>query len=160
VTAGTYNSVTVDIYGRVTAASNTASGVTGSGTASKVAIFSGASAVGDSIITQSGTTQVAVTGQINSTGATNQTSNFPTINFNNGNTVYATGSCQAVTLQNMVDGGTYTLTVKGNSGTCTFSSSGDTVKYVNGVSNVVISAHTVFSFLKMGTDVYVTWVSF
>jgi hypothetical protein len=159
VTAGTYNSVTVDAYGRVTTGSNVAT-VSGSGTANKVAMFSASSTLADSIITQSGTNQIGIAGQINSIGSTNQTSNLPTINFNVGNTVYASGNCQAITLQNMVDGGTYSLTMKGTSGTCTFTSSGDTVHYAGGASGLTISAHTVFSFMKMGTDVYVTWITF
>ncbi len=159
VTAGTYNSVTVDAYGRVTTGSNVAT-VSGSGTANKVAMFSASSTLADSIITQSGTNQIGIAGQINSIGSTNQTSNLPTINFNVGNTVYASGNCQAITLQNMVDGGSYSLTMKGTSGTCTFTSSGDTVHYAGGASGLTISAHTVFSFMKMGTDVYVTWITF
>jgi hypothetical protein len=98
-------------------------------------------------------------GQIVSTGSTNNSSNT-TFNFNNGNAQYTSATCQAMTLQNMVDGGSYSITVKNTSGSCTFTSSGDTVHYAGGVTTIPISSHTIFSFLKMGTDVYVTWVNF
>lgn len=80
--------------------------------------------------------------------------------FNNGNAQYTTATCQAMTLTNALDGGSYSVAVKSTSGTCSFTHTGLTVKYAGGVSNVTITAHTVFTFLRMGTDLYVTWVSF
>ena len=129
------------------------------GTTGKIAKFTGAGSVGDSIMTES-TGRVAVAGQIYSTGSTNQTVNSPNISFNYGNALYVSGACTAFALSNMVDGGSYMLTVKGTSGTCTFTSGGDAIHYAGGVASVPITAHTIFSFLKQGSDVYVTWVTF
>jgi hypothetical protein len=130
-----------------------------SGTTGKIAKFTSSTTVGDSLLTES-TGQVAVTGQINSTGNTDQTTNSPNINFNYGNSLFVTASCTAFALSNMVSGGNYSFAVQGNSGTCSFTHGADTIHYAGGVSNVTITSHTIFGFVKYGTHVYVTWVTF
>lgn len=130
-----------------------------SGTTGKIAKFTSSTAVGDSLLTES-TGQVAVTGQINSTGNTDQTTNSPNINFNYGNSLFVTANCTAFALSNMVSGGNYSFAVQGNSGTCSFTHGSDTIHYAGGVSNVAITSHTIFGFVKYGTHVYVTWVTF
>jgi len=109
--------------------------------------------------------RVTSTGQVKIAGqlvAANATSNGASLSFdfNNGNVQYTSSACGAVTLSNMLDGASYSVGIKNTSGTCSFTSSGDTVHYAGGVANVTITSHTIFTFLKMGTDVYVTWVTF
>jgi hypothetical protein len=78
-----------------------------------------------------------------------------TIDFSKSNLAYTTASAGAFTLTNIKDGGTFTLAVQGvNSGTSTFTCTGFTFRYVN---NGITSAnkHTIYTFLVMGTTVYV-----
>jgi hypothetical protein len=85
-----------------------------------------------------------------------------TFDFANGNAQYTTASCGAMTLQNMVDGGAYTIAVQGaTAGTCTFTDSAGsrTFKFspANGPSTA--STHTIYSMQVMGSYVYVSWIS-
>jgi hypothetical protein len=82
------------------------------------------------------------------------------LDFNNGNNQYTApgAACVAMTLSNMLDGGTYTVAVQSvTSGTCTFSATGLTFVYVPANGPVVSDA--VYTFLRMGTKVYVTWLT-
>ncbi len=80
------------------------------------------------------------------------------IDFSLSNLAYTTANAgSAFTLSNMKDGGTYTLAVQGtSSGSSTFSSSPTayTFKYVNNGSTVP-NTHTLYTFVVMGTTVYV-----
>lgn len=133
-------------------------GVSGSGTAGNIAKFTAGTALGNSLISET-TGQISVAGQIVSRG-TPDAGTATTIDFNNGNAQFTTTTCQAITLQNMIDGGSYSLTVKGTSGTCSFTHSTDAIHFAGGGTGVTVSSHTVFSFMKMGADIYVTWTSF
>lgn len=77
-----------------------------------------------------------------------------TIDFSKSNLAYTTASAGAFTLNNLKDGGTYTLAVQGaTSGTSTFNASGFTFKSPNnGVTTA--SKHTLYTFIVMGTTVY------
>lgn len=83
------------------------------------------------------------------------------IDWNNGNNQYTAPSgnaCGAVTFTNLIDGGSYTLAVQGvTSGTCTFSQSGLT--FVYSPSNAAVTSDAVYTFLRMGSKVYVSWVT-
>ena len=118
-----------------------------------------ATTLSDSIITET-TNTITVAGQIVAAGTPDQTSNSPNISFNNGNSLFVAANCTTFALSNMVSGGSYTFAVQGTSGTCNFTHGGDTIHFAGGVANVPITAHTIFSFAKYGTHVYVTWVSF
>lgn len=91
-----------------------------------------------------------------------------TVNWNNSNTQYTGGTngCAAFSLQNMLDGANYTLAVNGTTGTCTFNAYSDsgvtslTVHMLGGETAPTISSPVVFSFLRTGNDVFVTWVTF
>ena len=77
------------------------------------------------------------------------------IDFSKSNLAYTTASAGAFTLTNIKDGGTFSLAVQGStSGISLFSCTGFTFKYVN---NGITSAnkHTIYTFLVMGTTVYV-----
>jgi hypothetical protein len=89
-----------------------------------------------------------------------------TINFAQGNLQHSSASCGAFTLNNMADGATYVLAVKGTSvSICSF------VAYSGmgvGTLNVRMppdhgpteaGKHTLYTFMVMGGDVYVSWVS-
>jgi len=82
------------------------------------------------------------------------------ITFNGSNLAYTTASAGAFNLQYMKDGGTYTLAVQGaTSGTSTFSglnpnNTAFTFKYVNN-GTTVPNTHTLYTFIVMGTFVYV-----
>jgi len=78
-----------------------------------------------------------------------------TIDFSKSNLAYTSASAGAFTLTNIKDGGTFTLAVQGvNSGTSTFTCTGFTFRYVNnGITSP--NKHTIYTFLVMGTTVYV-----
>jgi hypothetical protein len=87
-----------------------------------------------------------------------------TINFATGNLQYTNGNCGAFNLHNIQDGGSYTLTVKGTtSATCSFtaySDAGSTALTVHMPPNhaaTTATKHTMYGFLVVGTDVYVSW---
>ncbi|CAM3839042.1 hypothetical protein FLBR109950_04335 [Flavobacterium branchiophilum] len=88
-----------------------------------------------------------------------------TINFALSNLAGTTASAGAFTLQNLKDGGSYTLVVKGaTSGTSTFSATNIagttlTVHLPSDNGATTASKHTLYNFLVVGTDVYVSWVS-
>ena len=82
-----------------------------------------------------------------------------TINFATSNVAYTTAACGAFTLQNMADGGSYTLIVKGNgTGPATFTHATLTPKST-GTLTCGSNKHTVFSFIRAGTDFYVTMIT-
>ena len=132
-------------------------GVGGTGTAGKIARFSAAATLTDSLVSEAGST-VTVNGQIVATLA--NVGAGTSFNFNGGNLQYTSAACAAFTLSNMVDGGSYSVGVKNTSGSCTFTHASDTIHYAGGASSVAITSHTIFTFLKLGTDIYVTWVTF
>jgi trimeric autotransporter adhesin len=80
--------------------------------------------------------------------------------FNNGNVQYTSANCQAMTLTNLQDGGSYTIAVKGTtSGTCSFSQAGLTFWYSPAQGPTANGSQSTYTFLRMGNDVYVTWIS-
>jgi hypothetical protein len=102
--------------------------------------------------------QLTVTGQAASNVYNNIAST--TFDFNNGNVQYTSANCGAITLQNMVDGGSYQVIIQGaTSGTCTFSHAGLTFRYApaNGVTTA--ASHSVYSMTRIGTIVYVSWIT-
>jgi hypothetical protein len=105
------------------------------------------------------TAKLQVQGQIVSPAYNAGTST--TIDWNNGNNQYTapTGNaCTAFTLNNMLDGGVYTLAVQNvTSGTCTFAATGLT--FVYSPINTAVSSDAVYTFMRMGTKVYVSWVT-
>lgn len=79
---------------------------------------------------------------------------------NNGNMQYTSANCQAMTLTNMQDGGTYTIAVKGTtSGTCSFSHAGLNFWYSPAMGPSANGSQTTYTFVRMGSDVYVSWIS-
>jgi hypothetical protein len=82
-----------------------------------------------------------------------------TINWANGTQQYTTANCGAFTFSNMVDGGDYTLSVRGStSGTCSFSHSGLTFRMPPGHTSSLASTYTLYAFARMGTVVHVSWM--
>lgn len=78
-----------------------------------------------------------------------------TIDFSKSNLAYTTASAGSFTLNNIKDGGTYTLAVQGGtSGTSSFTSTGFTFKYVNSGATTA-GKHTLYTLLVMGSTVYV-----
>jgi hypothetical protein len=100
---------------------------------------------------------------VNGTIKTAATSNAgTTIDFSTGNLQYTSASCGAMTLNNMVSGATYTLAVQGAAGgTCSFTAytgvgtGALTVK--SGTVSLIQTAskHALFTFLVIGSNVYV-----
>ena len=84
-----------------------------------------------------------------------------TIDFSKSNLAYTSASPgNTFTLQNVKDGGTYTLAVQGTtSGTAAFTASGFTVHPP--VDNAASAAgkHTVYTFVVIGTHVYTSWIT-
>ena len=88
-----------------------------------------------------------------------------TIDFLTGNLQHTAASCGAFILHNMKDGGSYTFAVKGaTSATCSFTAFSDagvtglTVHMPSDHAATTAAKHTLYSFLVMGTDVYITWL--
>ena len=136
---------------------NGAAGIGYPGTAAPTngLIVNGEVVIGSSVATSSVALDVAgpvVSRSYNAGAAT-------VIDFSKSNLVYTTASCSsAMTLSNMQDGGSYTLIVQGaTSGTCAFTASGLTVRTPPGYGATTASSHTVFTFLRAGTNVYVNW---
>jgi len=141
---------------------------TGNGTVTnKYAIITeaGAGNAGIGTTTPGTNTRLNVAGQIKSGSASITTG---AVDWVSGNSITTTFDCATnITLANLRDGGSYTLVVTGTGTTqCTFSTTttGDdaaTVTYrfkpANGVRTA--SSHTVYSLLRIGTIVYVSWIS-
>jgi hypothetical protein len=85
-----------------------------------------------------------------------------TIDFNNGNNQYVTGNCGTYTLQNMNDGGIYTLAVQGaTASNCSFTTSYTNhypPGYVVPTTLTTANKHTLFTFIRMGSHLYIYWV--
>jgi hypothetical protein len=83
-----------------------------------------------------------------------------TIDFSQSNLAYTSASAGAFTLNNLKDGGAYTLAVQGTtSGTSTFTATNTandnlTVKILNSMATVT-GKHTLYTILVMGTTAYV-----
>lgn len=87
-----------------------------------------------------------------------------TVNFSVGNVHYTTASCGAFSLQNMVNGGSYMFVVQGSTAaTCTFTPYSDagvtalTLHPPPGYGATTASQDTIFNFVVVGTDVYMSW---
>ncbi len=112
------------------------------------------------------TSKLTVTGQVRLTASYNATA-ATSFNWDNGNIQYTTASCSpGWTFSNMRDGGSYTLIVNGTtSGTCDFSqSSPDSLatgafKFVPAIGPTVSGGSTIFTFVRAGSAVFVSWQS-
>jgi len=136
----------------------------GSGTVNFISKFNSASLLENSNLFDNGTNvgigTIAPTSKLEVNGAaTNATAlnsvASTTIDFSKSNLAYTTASAGAFILTNIKDGGTFTLAVQGaNSGISIFTCTGFTFKYVNnGITSP--NKHTLYTFLVMGTTVYV-----
>lgn len=94
-------------------------------------------------------------------GATfNTTANASILDFGNGNTVVSQNTCGAtLTLSNLKDGGTYTFvnTDTTSSTQCNFQASGLTFKFSPANGARTSGTMTVYSFLRAGSFVFVSW---
>jgi hypothetical protein len=83
------------------------------------------------------------------------------IDFAAGNLQYTTSSCGAMTLAGMADGATYVLAVKGTtSALCTFTATnGLNIKMPPDHGPTEPGKSTLYTFMIMGTDAYVSWVT-
>jgi hypothetical protein len=136
----------------------------GSGTVNFISKFNSASLLENSNLFDNGTNvgigTIAPTSKLEVNGAaTNATAlnsvASTTIDFSKSNLAYTTASAGAFILTNIKDGGTFTLAVQGaSSGISIFTCTGFTFKYVNnGITSP--NKHTLYTFLVMGTTVYV-----
>jgi len=83
-----------------------------------------------------------------------------TVNWNNGNIQYTGDSCQAYTLNNLVDGASYTFVVKGaTSAQCTFTSGALSFHFTPTNASTNANTHTVYTMFRAGNDVYVSWTT-
>jgi len=97
-------------------------------------------------------------------GAPGVSNSTGTIDFSTGNTQYTTNSCGSYQLNNLKDGGSFSFVVKGGtSALCSFTAYSDagltplTVHTPPGFGATTTGTHTVFSFMVVGTDMYVAW---
>ncbi|WP_374001321.1 beta strand repeat-containing protein [Bdellovibrio bacteriovorus] len=101
--------------------------------------------------------------KVNGTIASNQVSDASPTSFDLslGNSQHTSTGCSGASwdLQNMVEGATYTIAVQNNThtGACNFTNSGSTFRYQP--SNATPApGHVIYSFMKVGTVVYVSWI--
>ncbi|NBX85642.1 MAG: hypothetical protein EBQ80_00115, partial [Proteobacteria bacterium] len=125
----------------------------GHGISSTNGYFAGRVGIG----TNSPTAVLQVSGDIVTT--VNNAGSGTSIDWSTSNVAYTSANCGSFTFTNMRDGGAYTLVVKGaTAATCSFSQTGLTFKMPVGHGATTVSKHTVYSFIRAGTDVYVTWI--
>lgn len=98
---------------------------------------------------------------VGKSSATNST----TINFANGNLASTTASCASVALHNMRDGATYTLAINNTTSTlCGFTAFSDTgstsltVLMPPDHGTTIAGKRTLYTFMVIGPDVFVSWV--
>ncbi|MGZ3772720.1 MAG: beta strand repeat-containing protein [Pseudobdellovibrionaceae bacterium] len=91
--------------------------------------------------------------------------NTGTIDFSAGNLQYTTNNCGAMNLNKMQSGSTYTLAIQGTtSATCSFNAYSDagstalTVHLPSDHAATTAGTHTVYTFVVLGTHVYVSWI--
>jgi hypothetical protein len=133
----------------------------------KLATISTAGKVSGNAITSGtigGSTAINTSGAIVTSGLFRNSTTFAntgtSINWSNGNLQTTTASCGSFTFSNMEDGGTYTLIVQGStSATCTFTQSGLTFRFVPANGPTIAGTQTVYTFLRAGSNVYVSWVT-
>ena len=83
-----------------------------------------------------------------------------TIDFKESNFAYTSASAGAFTLNNLKDGGSYTLAVQGNSsGVSSFTASGFTFRSRCRSTPTVANSHSIYSFIVMGNTVYYSLVT-
>lgn len=81
------------------------------------------------------------------------------VDFISNNLQYTSTSCGAFALSNLVSGGTYTLGVQGGAASaCSFTATGFTVHTGSTTLTPTATKHIIFTFLVMGTHVYVASV--
>src|SRR5690606_15969602 len=105
-----------------------------------------------------------VNGQIVGTAAQDDSG---AIDYSTGNLQYTTRDCGALTLNNLKSGGSYSLAIQGtDTGTCVFtaySGSGTTgpltVMYPPDHGATEDGSETVYTFMVMGSKVYVSWIT-
>jgi hypothetical protein len=111
--------------------------------------------------TTSPTANLDVGGQTrstNSAGAT-QTNASAAINWNNGNVQTMSVDCASTAFTNMLDSGTYVLAVsETGTSTCVFAQAGLTFYYSPTNAARYSGQRTVYTFQRIGNDVYVSWV--
>ncbi len=178
-TAGNFlkGSVTGVLFGPITTGDLPSGTLTGSGTVNYIPYYSAAAVLGNSPIAVSGSnvsvgsttpgsnTKLNVEGQIRSKSFSLTTGAVDWVGGNSGTTTFDCGS--NITFANLRDGGSYTLAVTGTGTTqCTFSTTttGDdagTVSYRFIPANAVrtASSHTIYSLQRIGTVVYVSWIT-
>ncbi len=80
------------------------------------------------------------------------------IDWSRSNVQSTSSSCGSFTFTNMLDGGTYTLTVEGTTtGTCSFSHSGLTFRMPGNHGATTRGTMSLYSFVRRGTNDFVTW---
>ena len=86
------------------------------------------------------------------------TTTIDTATSNTFSVAFTSNVCAALTLNNVLDGASYTFAATGvTSGTCSFVVSGATVKYYP--ANAAVTADAVYTLLRVGNVVYVSWIS-
>lgn len=121
--------------------------------------------VGIGTIAPGANTKLSIEGQIRSKSFSTASNAIDWANGNSGTTSHDCGS--TLTLANIRDGGSYTLSVTGTgTAQCSFSTTttGDdaaTVTYRFYPTNAVrtASSHTIYSFQRIGTVIYVSWIT-
>lgn len=105
--------------------------------------------------------KLEINGQMRTTGPSGVTYNntTTTVDWNNGNIQTMSANCGTTQFSNMLDGGVYTLAVTDIAiNTCTFTQAGLTFYFSPGNGFRNNGQRTIYSFQRIGTDVYVSWI--
>lgn len=137
----------------------------GTATTDNTLRWDGSAWVESNTITNNGVDAVVVSAELTVDGAAHNNEAFDagagtTIDFAESNFAYTTASAGAFTLNNLKDGGAYTLAVQGaTSGTSTFTATGFTFMSKDAATATDADSHTIYSFIVLGTTVYYTQVT-
>ena len=127
--------------------------------------WDGTAWVESNTITNNGINAIVVGGELTVDGAAHNNAAYDagagtTIDFAQSNFAYTTASAGPFLLNNLKDGGAYTLAVQGaTSGTASFSGLGFTFKSKDAATATEAGTHSIYSFIVLGTTVYYTQVT-
>jgi len=108
------------------------------------------------------TAKLEVQGQARTTGTGGaaQINSSAAVDWNNGNAQSMSVACTSTAFTNMLDGGTYILAIsETGTTTCVFAQAGLTFYFNPANSARTSGQRTVYTFQRIGTDVYVSWIA-
>jgi hypothetical protein len=172
LTAGDGNSASSGGTVTLKAGNGNTGNVAGSNVVLNGGTGSGSGAYGNIVLANSGgnvgigtttpTSKLEVQGQVRTVASTGgaKINTSAAVDWNNGNAQSMSVDCASTAFTNMLDGGTYILAVtETGTSTCVFAQSGLTFYFNPGNAARTSGQRTVYTFQRIGTDVYVSWIA-